>query len=125
VRVIGSCLARVFKETTKVEIEGFEVERRETRTPRNDGDGYFASKSYVFSRVTMIQLRAQAVSTRPSWNSICPARSSKTQKSFRLFTEHPRARQWFLCRAAVDWRWFIGKYRRRRRAATTISRASL
>ena len=48
-RQVGTCLAQCFKDSESVDIEGYRVERRLVPRKRGDGNGYFDSKSYVFT----------------------------------------------------------------------------
>ena len=51
-RAIGTVMARLFKTTDTLELEGFRVTRRETEESRGDVGGNYISKRYLFTRLT-------------------------------------------------------------------------
>ena len=50
-RAIGKIMARVFKTTNSIGMDGFAVTRQETETERHDGGGTYPAKTYKFERV--------------------------------------------------------------------------
>lgn len=50
-RIIGGCLGRVFRNTESVEVDGYRVERRQEPVQRQDGNGSYPRKLYVFTKI--------------------------------------------------------------------------
>ena len=44
-------MSRLFGEKTSLDIDGFHVTKEETSNPRPDGQGYYLTKVYTFSRI--------------------------------------------------------------------------
>ncbi len=50
-RMIGTIMARLFKTTSSLSLDGFTVTRHEAETERRDGDGTYTAKTYQFERI--------------------------------------------------------------------------
>jgi len=50
-RAIGMLMARLFKTTVTLELDGFRVTRRESEKFRGDGGGNYIAKEYLFTRL--------------------------------------------------------------------------
>jgi hypothetical protein len=58
---IGVLLGNVFKETTSVGLDDFQIIRTETATRRQDGEGFMSQKNYTFHRLPTAPLHTDSL----------------------------------------------------------------
>ena len=59
---VGILMKKVFGEGESIDVDDYHVERRETQIKRDDGNGYYPSRTYVFSKTPEPQQRSRIFS---------------------------------------------------------------